>query len=140
MEKMPDFKVKSGSKKSQKQKNTDFRANHFRIEISFKKVQVNDSNSKSEYDVLVKNASRYSNNLSRYIKDCALESKIKVVEKQPIFNEKVFHELHKIGVNINQIAYKVNAKLDQREFPGFENMLVELDQKLNNLLEIIRSK
>ena len=89
---------------------------------------------------MVKNASRYSNNLSRYIKDCALESKIKVVEKQPIFNEKVFHELHKIGVNINQIAYKVNAKLDQREFPGFENMLVELDQKLNNLLEIIRSK
>lgn len=140
MEKRADFRIKSGSKKSQKQKNIDFRANHFRVEVSFKKVQINKHNSKSEYDVLIKNASLYSKSISRYIKDCALESKIKVIEKQPLFDGKVFHELHKIGVNINQIAYKVNAKLDQKEFPDFEKDLAVLDQKLNDLLEIIRSK
>src|ERR1700740_1212748 len=101
-----DFKAKRGSKKSQKEKNADFRAKHYRIEISFNKEEFPGSKSKSEYDILIKNASNYSKNLSRYIKDCALEQKIKVVEKQPVFDVKVFHELHKIGVNINQIAFK----------------------------------
>jgi hypothetical protein len=137
------FNSNSGRKprKSQREKNMTFAQNHYVIKVSFKKTLADNSNSgKSEYDILVRNASKYSKILSHFIKDCALEPKIKVIEKHPLINEKLFSEIHKIGVNINQIAYKVNAKLDEKEFPVFENALAELKQKLNEILEIIRSK
>lgn len=132
-----NFRASNAPKKTRKEVNQRFRTNHQLIQISFKKEA---KRGLSEYEILIKNAKSYSNSLGRYIKNCALEPRIKVIEKEPLINQKMFMEIHKIGVNINQIAYKVNAKVDQKEFPDFENTLAELDQKLNEVLNFMRSK
>lgn len=128
-------------KKSPRERHLSFTQNHHIIKVAFKKTVAGKTDSgKSEYDRLIKNASRYSRSISRFIRDCAMEPKIRVIEKHPLINEKLFLEVHRIGVNINQIAYKVNAKVDEKEFPEFMKELHEWSQKMDEVLEIIRSK
>lgn len=136
-----DFKARKKTKKTQKEVNQTFRNKHQLIQVPFKKVPaIGNEHGPSEYEILLKNASRYSISLARFIRDCALEPKIRVIEKRPLVNDKLLIEIHKIGVNINQMAYKINAKVDEKEFPEFDKKLEELDHKLNELMDLIRAK
>ena len=136
-----NFQPGSKTKKSQKEKTEDFRTRHHRVEVTFKKALHGDPDSEnSEYGILMRNAAPYSRNLTKYIKACALEPRQKVTEKQPLINQKMLLEIHKIGVNINQMAYKVNAKVDEKEIREFGENLIELAKMLDEILVIIRSK
>ena len=135
------FNAGRRTKKSQKEANQTFRDKHQLIQIPFKKASDSEKDiGLSEYEILMPTSSRYSKSLARFIRDCALEPKIKVIEKRPLVNEKMLLEIHKIGVNINQMAYKINAKVDEKEFPEFQKTLDELNQMMDKLLDIIRSK
>lgn len=134
MEETADYGTPQKGKKDKKQIDLDFRSTHYRIPISFSKVPKNNlSESITEYELLIKNASKYSKSIGKFIKDCCLEPRIKVIEKQPLINEKLFQQLHKIGVNLNQISHKFNANFRQNEVPEAIKTIEDLQK---NILEI----
>ncbi len=134
MEDQPEYRK---PKKEPKQAKKDFYDAHKRKEVYYKLPKEGEPlTGGSEWELVTKYASLYSKSISQYIKDCSLEPKIKVIEKQPLINEKLFQQLHKIGVNINQIALKFNANFRENEIPEALEML----KLLANNIEEIKSK
>lgn len=67
-----------------------------------------------------------------YIRHAVLNRDFKTV---PAINKETYHELGKIGVNVNQIAHSLNAngKLDSNTkavFESFKNALMQLRKEL----------
>ena len=130
MEDKPDYGIKK-QVKSAKQRQDDFRKNHLDLHIFFKKPD--------EVKTLEENA-KYHSSLGRYVKDCALEGRIKVIELPNKIDVKYIKELHKIGVNLNQITLKLNAGLrDLTEQEALKNSVeatIKLLETIQNSVKI----
>lgn len=74
----------------------------------------------------------HTRNMSAYLRKMALDGYIVHTDTTPLKQQ--FEEMHKIGVNINQIAKKVNTTGEL-----YPHEMKELKDKVNELWRILRS-
>ena len=71
-------------------------------------------------------------NMGAYLRKMAIDGYIVNTDTTPI--RQVYEEMHKIGVNINQIAKKVNTTGDI-----YQDEMEELKRMVNEIWRILRS-
>lgn len=71
-------------------------------------------------------------NMGAYLRKMAIDGYIVNVDSTPI--KKVYEEMHKIGININQIAKKVNTTGDL-----YPEEMENLKRQVNELWRILKS-
>lgn len=117
--------------KTRKEIKSEFLKRNHQVNIYFKK--------ETELKTLEENAKNYGS-IGKYIKDCALEGRIRIINMPSKIDEKYIKELHKIGVNLNQIALRLNAGLrDLTEQNDLKSIITELQKKIDNIQNSIKS-
>ncbi len=117
--------------KSRKEIMSEFLKRNHQVIIYFKK--------ETELKTLQENAKNYGS-IGKYIKDSALQGKIKVIQTPSKIDEKYIKELHKIGINLNQITLRLNAGLrDLTEQNELKSIIIELQKKIDNIQNSIKS-
>jgi len=92
-----------------------------------KNKQINFRVSEKDYDAIQKKCAASGMNLSNYIIRCALKKEIVIVEGFRDF----YKELHKIGVNLNQLTKLCNE--GRITCPGLETMKEEVSRVWQSL-------
>lgn len=67
----------------------------------------------SEFEILKERAKEYRF-FSQYARDCLMNNSLKEFKKNSKINRELLYELHKIGVNLNQVSKKVNSAAQYR--------------------------
>ncbi len=100
-------------------------------QIKIKKKRVEVQFTEEEYDKLIKNADDYNfKTISEYVRKVVLLERVESKQK----NKKLYYEINKIGVNLNQVARLANQN------KAVDNLTYSQIIKANELLsEILNS-
>lgn len=114
----------------QEKKSTLKRKRNYNDEAKYKfavKVRYN----KQQYDNLKEKSDKTGIRLAVLIREITLKSNIKITSK---YDLNTYNQIRKIGVNINQIAKKINTNYTKYEMSGEHKNLEIFINELRNIL------
>ena len=89
----------------------------------------------AEYGQLQRNAYDSNVSVSELIRFRALTRKVERPPEPPLLNEQLYKELNSLGIDLNQVTYKVNAAVNVDIDPSrYIDKVKQLNSRLSNLL------
>jgi|GEM_PF-2810352 len=92
---------------------------------------------KKEYELLKLKAEEVNLSVTTYVKKMSLGDN-NFVNKQSKLTLETKSQIRKIGVNINQIAHRVNAKLEKKDIDFLQKNLDKATHALKSILKTLQ--